>query len=208
VWLFFFFFFFNFFLKSGLRNTISFATPSFGANGKELNAQATLTTNSRLFLESARATLDVTTDLPRGSASVALALPLPESLTAGFKAALDQGVGVKSLDIALQLGASGLTITGKGLATAVPAVWNATYYRRVSQTLAIAAEVDSLRYVRFGALHDATPFTALRFKVDNNSRAAVAADTVFSSALSGSFGVDFDINNRQDLKWGISLKFH
>jgi hypothetical protein len=167
-----------------------------------------LTTSSRLFLESSRATLDVTSDLPRGSASVALALPLPQALTAGFKAALDQGVGVKSLDVALQLGASGLTITGKGLATAAPAVWNASYYARLSQTLAIAAEVDSLRYVRVGALHDATPFTALRVKLDNNSRAAIAADTVFSSALSGSFGVDFDVNNRRDLKWGVSLKFH
>jgi hypothetical protein len=191
-----------------LRNTITFATPSFGANGKDSNAQPTLTTSSRLFVDSARATIDATTDLPRGTATFAVALPLPQALTAGVKAAIEQGVGIKSVDVALQLGASGLTITGKGLASAAPAVWNASYFSRVSQTLAFAAEIDSLQYVRFGALHDATPFTSIRVKVDNNSRAALAADTVFSSALSGSFGVDFDVNNRQDLKWGISLKFH
>lgn len=200
-----------FFFCRGVRQTLSFATPSFGANGKSVEAKPTLTTSTRYFAEAAGATFDVTADFVNASGSVAVALPLPEGVVGGAKAQLDQASGLKSFDVAVRLGASGLTLLGKGLlAGAVGAaapVWSATYYSRLSQTLAVGAEADSLRYVRVGALHDATPFTSVRVKLDNNSRAAIAADTVLSSALTASFGVDFDLNNRRDLKWGVSLKF-
>jgi len=204
---------FPFISQRGIRQTFSFASPSHGANGKDVNSAISLKSSTRFFVESAQATVDATANLVAASGSVAVALPLPHvvGVAAGAQANLDQASGVKSFDVTLKFASLGVALLGKGLfagaAAAAAPVWTASYFSRLSQTLAVAAEVDSTRYVRVGVQHDATPFLSLRFKLDNNSRAAISADSVVSSSLSASLGVNFDVNNRRDLKYGVALKF-
>jgi hypothetical protein len=177
-----------------------------------LNNNISLKTTTRYYVESAQATVDASANLIAASGSVSVALPLAQTgVVGGVQANVDQASGVKSFDVALKFASLGVALLGKGLfAGAVGAaapVWTASYFARLSQTHAVAAELDSTRYARFGVQYDATPFLSLRFKVDNNSRAAISADSVVSSSLSASLGVDYDINNRRDLKYGVSLKF-
>ncbi len=178
-----------------------------------MNSAISLKSSTRYFVESAQATVDATANLVAASGTLAVALPLPRvpGVAAGAQANLDQASGVKSFDVTLKFGSLGVALLGKGLfagaAAAAAPVWTASYFARVSQTLAVAAEADSTRYVRVGVQHDATPFLSLRFKLDNNSRAAISADSVVSSSLSASLGVNFDVNNRRDLKYGVALKF-
>ena len=81
----------------------------------------------------------------------------------------------------------------------------ASWFHRLNPNLAIAVQASTDDKRRVGVVHDVSPFTTMRYALDEQRTFSVSAQTVLNSSVSATFGIE--LPDQKDLKWGVSIKF-
>mmetsp|Transcript_7877 Transcript_7877/g.13704 ORF Transcript_7877/g.13704 Transcript_7877/m.13704 type:complete len:294 (+) Transcript_7877:34-915(+) len=196
------------FLITGFNATLKAKTQSFGAagQGKEdfnIEAVCNYTTRSGARLESK-------STVGKSELNLKGTIPVNNDLVIGAEANVDGFNGIKSLDLKAQTYAFPIGILSffaKGLLSkaASPIVYGVQLFHKASSRVSIGAEASTDEKYRIGISQNVSPVWSLKYKLDQDGRVGVVTSHNLSSRLKIAAGIEADVADTKDLKWGLKI---